>query len=321
MRRYNIGINWNSLDDCYFAKALKKICREKKLIFLWVHDGVAKKILKKLYEHELRIDALIDTDATYNDPDDIYARVCYAVKDSGGIVINDPDNTQFAINKAVMYYKLLYLGFSTPYTIVIRKWHPKKVLLNREQKARLGAPFIIKPAQGYAQKGIIRQANSTPYCIAKARAFDPDDDFLLQKKVTPVSINGKRCWFRVFRIFDYILPCWWDDTLSRYEHMSEYEFKEYGLSALFDITSGLAKATGMVWFSTEIALLGPQGGKPEYTVIDYVNDQCDMTPISQIPSGIPDHVVDFTAAVLMKNVLELIKGRRGARQGFKLYFR
>jgi len=321
MKRYNVGINWNSLDDCYFAKTVKRLCRENRLSFLWIHDGNAKETLRGLYNRKARIDILIDTDATYSDPDDIYARICYAVKDSSGIVINDPDNTQFAINKAIMYYKLLDMGLSTPYAIIIRKWHPKRVLLNRQDKARLGTPFIIKPAQGYAQKGIIRRASGTPYCIAKARAFDANDDYLLQKKVNPMSINGKRCWFRVFRIFDYILPCWWDDALSRYEHMSGYEFKKYNLTGLFDITTALAKSTGMVWFSTEIAVTGTSKDGPVYAVIDYINDQCDMTPISQIPSGIPNHVVDFTAKVLIKNAAGLINDRYKARKGFKIYFR
>ncbi|TRZ81578.1 hypothetical protein D4R86_02415 [bacterium] len=321
MKRYNIAISWNSLEDCYFANIIKKLCKKKKLSFLWIYDGNSKETLRGLYNQKMRIDILIDTDATYNDPEDLYSRICYAVKDSEGMVINDPDDTQAGINKALMYHKLVALKMPTPHTIVVRKWQPKKVFLTKSQKTRLGIPFIIKPAQGYGQKGIIRQATGTPYCIAKARAFDPNDDFLLQRRVKPVFFNGKKGWFRVFRIFDIILPCWWDDKTNRYEHISEYEFKKYKLTPLFDITVKIAQATGMVWFSTEIAIVKDKKGISRYMPIDYVNDQCDMTPVSQTPSGIPNHVAIFTANTLIKNSVKLLKDNHAKSENYRLHFR
>jgi hypothetical protein len=321
MKNYNIAINWNSLDDCFFANIIKKLCRDKKLSFLWIHDDNAKETLRGLYNQKIHIDILIDTDATYNDPEDIYSRICYAVKDTEGIVINDPDNTQAAINKALMYHKLVCLGIPTPYTIVIRKWQPKKVLLTRKQKMRLGDPFIIKPAQGYGQKGIVRYATGTPYCIAKARLFDNNDDFLLQRRVKPVFINEKKCWFRSFRIFDRILPCWWDDATNKYEHMSEYEFKQYGFYPILDITIQIARATGMLWFSTEIAIVKDSNGILQCMPIDYVNDQCDMTPVSQTPSGIPDHVAYFTAHTLIDNSCKLLDKRKIDLEKYRPHFR
>jgi hypothetical protein len=321
MKQYDIAINWNSLDDCYFANIIKRLCKEKKLSFLWIHDGNSKETLRGLYNQNVHIKILIDTDATYNDPEDIYSRICYAVKDSDGVVINDPDDTQAAINKAIMCHKVVSLGILTPYTLVIRKWQTKKVLLTKKQKFRLKVPFIIKPAQGYGQRGIIRQATGTPYCIAKARSFDPDDDFLLQKRVKPVFFDNKKCWFRVFRIFDKILPCWWDDATNRYEHISGYEFEKYRFNPLFDITVKIARATGMVWFSTEIAIVKNDKGKLDYMIIDYVNDQCDMTPVSQTPSGIPNNVAFFTAQTLIRNFLKVLKNKKTGAGKYNLHLR
>jgi hypothetical protein len=321
MKQYNIAINWNSLDDCYFANIIKRLCKEKKLSFLWIHDGNSKETLRGLYNQKIYIDILIDTDATYNDPEDIYARICYAVKDLNGMVINDPDNTQSAINKAIMCHKVVSLGLLTPHTIVIRKWQPKKILLTKRQKSRLKIPFMIKPAQGYGQKGIIRQATGTPYCIAKARSFDPNDDFLLQRRIKPVFFDNKKCWFRVFRIFDRILPCWWDDATNKYAHISKHEFRKYKFKPLFNITVKLARATGMAWFSTEIAIVEYNKGELNYIIIDYVNDQCDMTPVSQTPSGIPNHVAHFTADTLIKNSLKILKDKKPVTGKYSLYLR
>jgi hypothetical protein len=321
MKKYDIAINWNSLDDCYFADIVKSLCKEQKLTFLWVHDGNARGILRNLYSQKTHIGVLIDTDATYNDPEDIYSRICYAVKDSGGIVVNDPDNTQAAINKALMYYKLVSLGISTPYTVVVRKWQPRRVALTAKQKSRLGIPFIIKPSQGYGQKGIIRQATNTPYFIAKARSFDSNDDFLLQKKIKPIFINKKKCWFRVFRVFNRILPCWWDDSTNRYEHISKYEFEKYRFDPLAEVTIKIAQSTGMLWFSTEIAVVENKKSKLEYMPIDYVNDQCDMTPVSQTPSGIPEPIVRLTAKTLVENASGLLRKKRINTENYKIHLK
>ncbi|MCK5178289.1 MAG: hypothetical protein KAR32_02065 [Candidatus Omnitrophica bacterium] len=61
---------------------------------------------------------MLDSQATYNKPKDIYARVCYAVKDAGGAVINDPDCAKAAIDKSVTHYELINDGVTTPHTII-----------------------------------------------------------------------------------------------------------------------------------------------------------------------------------------------------------
>ncbi len=322
MRNYDIAINWNSKQDCYFAKLVKDICRNRGLAFLWIYDDNAKNILRGLLLRKLNLKLLIDTEATYNDPDDIYSRICYAAKDAGATVVNDPDYTRAATDKAQMHYRLSEHGINTPYTIIVRKWQPKRVFLTKRQKARLKPPFIIKPAQGYGQKGLVRNATGTAYEIRKARSFDPNDDFLLQKEVRPHFFDSKKGWFRVFRVFDRIIPCWWDDATNRYAHVKASEFKKYKLKPLTETAVKIAEISGMVWFSTEIAAVKTGRNRFRYVCIDYVNDQCDMTPISQAPNGVPDHVVDFTAKVMMRNIEKLIKSRKdkpGKEFNYKLH--
>lgn len=321
MRNYDVAINWNSKQDCYFAKSVKALCRDKGLSFLWIYDGNARLILRGLLKRTVKIAALIDTEATYNDPGDIYSRICYAAKDTGSAVINDPDYARISTDKSSMHYRLSEYGIEVPYTLVIRSWQPKVIRLSRSEKKRLGIPFIIKPSQGYGQKGLVRSATGSSYGIAKARAFDPKDNFLLQKKITPHFFGGKKGWFRVFRVFDRIIPCWWDDATNRYKHVSRYEFKKYNLSPLSGIGITIAEITGMVWFSTEIAVISGGTNRCRYICIDYVNDQCDMTPVSETPNGVPDHVVDFTAKVIVENIIGSNKQNSCKNADYSLYFR
>jgi len=310
MKEYDIALIWNSREDCYFAKLIRDICRKKGRSFFWIDESNAKIALRNILSDKLHIMVLIDTDATYNEPDDIFAKVCYAAKDQGTAIVNDPDTTCIAIDKAIMYYRLLEHGIDVPYTKIIRSWQSKQFKLSKAQKEQIGAPFIIKPSQGYARRGLIRAATGSSYGIAKARAFDPDDHFLLQKKVKATYFDKKKGWFRAYRVFDTIIPCWWDDIKSTYEHISRHEFKKYKLKPLFDITTKIAQITDMLWFSTEIAVTKNRDGSKRYMSIDHVNDQCDMTPLSQAPDGIPEHIVKFTAKALVSNAIKLSKRKK-----------
>ena len=252
---------------------------------------------------------LLDTEASYNIKEDLYARICYAVKDNGGVVINDPDRTKSAIDKSVTHFELVNAGIATPYTVVVRNWEPDRFRLTEEQRQKLGVPFVIKPGLGYGQLGVIRDAQGTVREIATARNYDRGDNFLLQEKIIPITISQKRAWFRVFNVFDTIIPCWWDDQRNIYEHVAYEEFNSHQLFPLVKIVAKIAAITRMAWFSTEIAI-DKKNGSVRFLPIDYVNDQCDMSAQSETLSGVPDAIVEFTAARIVVAAYQFIKKER-----------
>ncbi len=294
MKEYDFGLNWSVKTREHFIKSLKGACQKKDLSFLWVCDDNVWGVIKRLERGELKIKFLLDTEATYNKQRDPYARVCYAVKDAGGVIVNDPDRTRVAVDKSGMHYELINAGINTPYSVIVRNWEPNTFKLTDEEKQNLGIPFVIKPACGYARYGVIDEAHGSIREIAQARNFDHGDNFLLQEKINPIELDGKRAWFRVFHVFDTIIPCWWDDRTSWYEHLSEEDFRNYHLSPLARIVARIADIAPLVWFSTEIAI-DKKFGQPRFVAIDYVNDQCDMTAQSQDKTGVPDSIVEFTA--------------------------
>ena len=294
MRKYDFGLNWNGTIKEKFVELLQAACKEKKLSFLWISQDNVKKVAQDVERKHLTIKVLLDTEATYNKKGDPYARICYAVKDSGGIVINDPDRTKAAIDKSVLHYELVDAGIFTPYTVIVRNWHPNTYRLSDEDRQRLGTPFVIKPALGYGQQGVVMDARGSIREIASARNFDRGDNFLLQEKITPIELGGKRAWFRVFNLFNTIIPCWWDDVTSHYEHVPYEEFNSYGFYPLVKIVSKIASLTRMAWFSTEIAIDNKDNQK-RFLTIDYINDQCAMDVQSETPCGVPDNIVKHTA--------------------------
>jgi glutathione synthase/RimK-type ligase-like ATP-grasp enzyme len=307
MKEYDFGLSWDK-NKCYFTRTLMSACKQKGLSFLWVTEDKVRKIVKKLETNQLRIKVFLDTEATYDIPGDLYARLCYAIKDAGGVVINDPDRTRVAVDKSVMYYELMNSGINTPYTVVVRNWEPDSFRLTDDERKKLGIPFIIKPACGWGHRGIVYDAVGTIRQIARARDFDRYDNFLLQEKIHPIELSNKRAWFRVFHVFDKIIPCWWDDRTSKYEQVNGEEFRKHRLGPLARFATRIANMTNMVWFSTEVAI-DIKFGQRRFVSIDYVNDQCDMQAQSESRDGVPDNIVKFTAYSMVHAAYQLINKR------------
>ncbi|NQT33297.1 MAG: hypothetical protein HQ594_06475 [Candidatus Omnitrophica bacterium] len=307
MKEYDLALTWDK-DPCLFTDILESDCKKKGLSFLWITFEEARGIIKDLESNKLRIKVLLDTEATYDEEGDLYARLSYAVKDSGGVVVNDPDRTRMSVDKAVMYYEIKGAGIITPYTVVVRNWEPTVFKLTAEEKEKLKTPFIIKPGCGWGHRGVIYNAKGTIREIARARDFDRGDNFLLQEKIYPVTLEDKRAWFRVFHVFDKVIPCWWDDTTSKYHQVTRNEFQKYKLSPLVRIITKIADLSRMSWFSTEIAI-EKKDGKLRFISIDHVNDQCDMEASSESKDGVPDNIVKFTAYSIVHAARTLIKNK------------
>ncbi|MBN1794857.1 MAG: hypothetical protein JW844_07840 [Candidatus Omnitrophica bacterium] len=319
MQTFDFGLSWNgNIEEC-FISCLKDACKKRHFSFVWISDDNIKHIIKGLENGQTHIRVLLDTEATYNKANDLYARLCYAVKDAGGSVINDPDRTKSSIDKSIMHYELVDAGINTPYSVVVRNWEPDSFKLTEEERQKLGTPFIIKPALGYGQLGVVRDARGSIKEIAGARSFDRGDNFLLQEKIVPLTLRGKRAWFRVFNVFDTIIPCWWDDQQNLYEHVFYEEFNRYRLYPLAKIVSRIADLTRMVWFSTEIAI-DKKYGKVRFVAVDYVNDQCDMSAKSETSSGVPDAVVEYHAARIVEAAGEMMS-EQGVNKRYTIWLK
>ncbi len=319
VKTYDFALSWDK-NKCFFTDTLVSVCKKKNLSFLWVTYGKVRDIIRKLETNQMRIKVILDTEATYDIPGDLYSRLNYAVKDAGGVVINDPDRTRMAVDKSVMYYELKDTDIITPYTVVVRNWEPSVFKLTQEERDKLGVPFIIKPGCGWGHRGIIYNAKGTIREIAEARDFDRGDNFLLQEKIFPINLGERRAWFRVFHIFDKIIPCWWDDRTSWYEHMTGEEFQKYKLSPLVKIVTKIASITKMAWFSTEIAI-DRKAGQQRFVSIDHVNDQCDMEAKSESKDGVPDQIVRFTAYSIVHAAKEIIDRKKKGPKEYTILLR
>lgn len=307
MKQYDFALAWNSGSKESFVKWARRECSLRGLKFLLITEKNVEQTINELERGKLKIRFLLDNEADYDDKKNLFARLCYAVKDIDGHVVCDPDDARQASNKAITHYDLVKAKIPVPHTVVIRNWEPDDYNLTKEESAKLGNPFIIKPASGFGQKGVVKNANGSIVEIAQARHFNRGDDFLLQEKIEPLIISDRPAWFRVYFLFGEIIPCWWNTETGQYIHVALREMYNFRLLQLARITSEIARLTNMDFFSSEIAITG-KGKERRFVAIDYVNDQPELCirsekgvfgPVPEVIEHIAQRVVEIAWRVLM----------------------
>lgn len=168
--------------------------------------------------------------------------------------------------------------------------------------AKLGRPFIIKPANTTGGGIGVVDGAETLQDVLQARQKYKTDKYLLQEKVKPIEKDGYRFWFRCFYSCGLVTCCWWNDLTHEYQILTPDQIAAYELGLLFTQVRRIAQISRLQFFSTEIAL--NQSGR--FVVIDYVNEICDMRLKSAHFDGVPDVVVEQIARYLVRHVANWI---------------
>lgn len=290
-----------------FFQWLREACTIRGLTCEVLPEQVVAPAREAICGGRLKIHMLLDLSAAWWNHEDPYVQLCYAVKDAGGIVIDDPDAAMMADHKAISHHRLQRAGLPVPPTVLLRRWEPDRGL-TVEERAIVGDQVVIKPARGWGWKGVVLGARGDLEAVSRARDFDRSDDYLVQRQVpfsTLLDDHGipRPSWWRIFYLFGEIIPCWWSPENGDYRLMSLHDLWTHDLLPLARLAAGIARISGMDFFSTEICLADEpalpdtpyQARGRQFYVIDYVNDQCDVRCQSQHPAGPPDEVVRHLA--------------------------
>jgi hypothetical protein len=195
---------------------------------------------------------------------------------------------EHAKDKATMHLEFITKGLQVPYTIIVSPYNKKREIeLSLSELARLGRPFIIKPANTTGGgTGVVLGAESLKDVI-ETRQHHKNDKYLLQETVKPKFLDPNKAWFRVLYGFGEIIPCWWDDITHEYRRITHEEETRYGIAVLRDVMRTIQEVCSLDFFSSEIALTE----EARFVVVDYVNEVCDMRLQSKHRDGVPDDVV------------------------------
>lgn len=303
---FDLAVAWDWEYDREFIAILEEQVHTHRLRFYSISHHNVHETLKRLYKGTLTFGAFLDR---ASDADENFLPLARHLRKSSTLHLNHPDAVQHAIDKATMHLEFIAKGIQVPFTIIISPYNKKRdIELSLSDLAKLGRPFIIKPANTTGGGvGVILGAETLKDVI-ESRQHHKNDKYLLQEKIAPVRLGSNKAWFRVFCVCGTIIPCWWDDETHIYQTISNSEVREHGLRPLVTITRTISEICTLEFFSTEMAVT--VDGK--FVVVDYVNDICDMRLQSRHPDGVPDIVVNEVCRRLARH---LKSGHSGQRPG------
>ncbi len=282
---YHLAVAWDWEFDREFIGVLEEEFHACGLtIFMISHHNV-EEVLRHLHAREVEFHCFLDR---ASDGDEKFLPLARSFRRSRTRILNHPDAVHRAADKATMHLEFLTHGINVPFTIIISPYNKKQeVELSLTDLARLGRPFIIKPANTTGGgTGVILGAETLKDVIV-SRQHHKNDKYLLQEKIVPEILDGRRAWFRVFWAFGTSIPCWWDAVTHIYTRLSLEEVARLSLRSLGTIAQRIAEVCRLDFFSSEVAIT--KGRK--FVVVDYVNEICDMRLKSLHPDGVPDEIV------------------------------
>ncbi len=281
-----MGIIWDWEYDRDFVALLEQQIQRQRLQSYSVSHHNAQETLKKIQRGELSFGAYLDRSDNTSEP---FAQLSKVLDRTAAVPVNAPEAVARATDKATMHLEFLTAGIPVPFTIIISPFSKKReVELTLSDLSKLGRPFIVKPANTTGGGiGVILGAESLKDVI-ESRKHHKNDKYLLQEHISPARLSGKKAWFRVFYVYGWILPCWWDDETHVYAPMTGGELRAHGLRPLVQWTRKIWEVCSLSFFSTEIA----RTHDGRFVVVDYVNDVCDMRLQSLHQDGVPDHTVE-----------------------------
>jgi hypothetical protein len=289
----HFGIAWNWEHDKDFISLLDRSCLNAGLSCYLVGIHNLQQTYLEVQTNERHFHCFLDR---ASDDDPRFLQLNQLLQTRGVKFVNARHHYQRSIDKANIHGELLAHGLQLPLTIILPPYETEPNFDPRVIEP-LAKPFVVKPAKGGGGFGVVIGA-TRPDDVIQSRAKFRNQRFLVQQRIEPQILDGRRAWFRVYSVCGKIIPCWWDDTTHRYAIVTPSENGLVSVPELSRIVGIIAEVSQLDFFSTEIAL--DHDGR--YVVVDYVNDPCDMRPQSKHFDGVPDTIVGMVVEAIVTHL-------------------
>ncbi len=298
MEEFDLGVAWCWEYDREMVLELEEYLHRKGLTIYQIAPYNLEETLGKLKDGNLKFKLFLDRASDQNEE---FERLIQLVKTLGIRMLNDFDKALWSSDKATMHLEFLSAGIEVPYTLILSPFE-KEPDLRLENLEKVGIPFVLKPAHGGSGEGVVMDAKGVEDII-KAREEFWEDKYLIQQKINPVDVSGKRGWFRVFYSCGNVSICFWNDLTRLSEMLVPEQIGANVYRGMEELARRIAGICGLDLFSAEIAL----NSEGKLIVVDYVNDQCDLRKKSLHYDGIPDEVVQKVLSSLADCVNTFVK--------------
>lgn len=205
-------------------------------------------------------------------PGDRFHALLETMSASGAHTLCDPIKLPMTL-KAVVHPALARAGLPLPPTVILKRSEPDRDL-TPEELALVGDRVVIKPSFGVAGQGALIGVPPTRDQISRARDFNRNDDWLIQRMISWTKFGDRPAYLRGYNVLGHRSLMWWSND-GGYHPLTWADLHRHDLLGAVELIDKIVAITGVEFFSSEIAITSGSG-KDRFCLIDYVNDQCDI---------------------------------------------
>ena len=282
METFDLGVAWDRQEDNEFVEGINNYALKEGLRPYLLHGYNFYASLKDISEGNIHF-RLFFNRTSGDDP--VFSGLPDFLRRKGITFINHPERAKESVDKFKMHLKFNSHDMPVPKTVLIGPEEDKKTLALKIKY--ISKPFVLKPAVGSYGNGVIVDIHSLD-SVVEAKKQYKNIRHIVQEKILPKNLENKLAWFRVFYACGKISPCWWNPVTHVYDILALKEVDALGLYDIWFLTKRINQICKLDFFSTEIVMKGD--GK--LVIVDYVNDQPDMSKKSKFNDGVPDEIVD-----------------------------
>ena len=209
METYDFALAYVWEYDTDFIELVEKKFHNAGLSTFIISEHNIDEVLDKVFQRKLHFKFYLDRAW---DVEEKYEKLGKILTRRKCILLNPYKNVLHAIDKASMHLEFITAGLHVPYSIIIPPHcENEDVFISVEDLAKLGRPFIIKPCNTTGGGVGVVTGAETLREVLNERTTNSEDKYLIQQKIYPKTLDGKRAWFRSFWVFGKAIPVWWDD--------------------------------------------------------------------------------------------------------------
>jgi hypothetical protein len=248
---------------------------------LLINQSSVERTIASVRKGRLRPLVYLDLSSRPGDP---FLTLLETMSAAGVHTLCDPRTLPMTL-KAVAHPILERAGLPLPSSVILKKGEPDRDL-TPDELARIGERVVIKPSFGVAGLGVVVDVPPTREQIAKARNYNRQEDWLVQRMVQWTRFGDRPAYLRGYNILGHRTLMWWSNDRG-YAPLTWDDLRRYDLLGAVQLVDRVATATGVEFFSSEITITA-ESGKDRFCLIDYVNDQCDIDSQAQPDRSPPE---------------------------------
>jgi hypothetical protein len=282
METFDLGIAWDREEDNEFVEELNNYALKEGLRPYLLHGYNFYASLKDISEGNIHFRLFLNRTS---EDDPVFSGLPDFLKRKGITFINHPDKAKESLDKFKMHLKFNSHDIPVPKTVLLGSQDDKQSLGFKIKY--VSKPFVLKPANGSSGDVAILDARSLDD-VVKLKEQHTDIQYIAQEKISPVNLENRPAWFRVFYCLGKINPCWWHPLTRIHDILTIKEIYRFGLYDMWRLTKMIHTVSGLDFFSVEMAMRSNE----KFIVVDYDNGQPEMRKKSKFKGGLPDEIVD-----------------------------